>query len=128
MESNVLNDKFAKHLGAQIVEVAAGYAKTKLVIQSDFLNGLDVAHGGVIFSLVDYAFALASNVKEESGLAINANIHFIKSVALHEEIIAEVKEVSRSRKLGSYQGVVTNKNGDIIAQFQAMAYLKKTQE
>jgi hypothetical protein len=47
---------------------------------------------------------------------------------LKEEIFAEVREVSRSRKLGTYQGAVTNQNGDILAQFQAMAYLKKIQE
>jgi acyl-CoA thioesterase len=128
MDSLALKDKFAKHLGAQIVKVSKGYAKTSLVIQQDFLNGLDFAHGGVIFSLVDYAFALASNTKEESGLAISANINFIKAAVLKEEIFAEVKEVSRSRKLGTYQGVVTNQNSDILAQFQAMAYLRKIQE
>jgi len=125
MDSNVLKDKFARHLGIQIVETAPGYAKTRLVLREEFLNGLDVAHGGVIFSLIDYAFALASNTPEESGLAINANIHFIKSAVLTEQIIAEVKEVSRSRKLGTYQGVVTNQDGAILAQFQAMAYLRK---
>ena len=128
MHSPALKDKFAKHLGAQIIECSRGYAKTRIVIQKDFLNGLDVAHGGVIFTLIDYAFALASNTQEESGLAINANIHFIKTAALNEEITAEIKEISRSRKLGTYQGVVTNQSGDILAQFQAMAYLKKTQE
>ncbi len=87
-EDIVLNDKFAKHLGMQIVEVAKGYAKTKLTIQQDFLNGLDFAHGGVIFSLADYAFALASNTPEESGLAISANIHFIKPAVVKEEIFA----------------------------------------
>jgi acyl-CoA thioesterase len=128
MDSNVLKDKFARHLGMQIVEASKGYAKTKLTIKQDFLNGLDLAHGGVIFSLVDYTFALASNTPEESGLAINANINFIKPAVLGEEIFAEVREISRSRKLGSYQGVVTRQDGAILAQFQAMAYLKKTQE
>ena len=41
------------------------------------------------------------------------------------EAVAEVREISRSRKLGTYQGMVTNKDGAILAQFQAMAYLKE---
>lgn len=122
---NVLNDKFARYLNAKIVERRRGYAKTQLVIRPEHLNGLDIAHGGAIFSLVDYAFALASNTTEESGLAINASIQFIKSASLNETIVAEVKEVSRSRKLATFQGLVTHSNGDILAQFQAMAYLKK---
>jgi len=127
-ENIMLNDKFAKHMGMQIVEVGKGYAKTKLTIRPEFLNGMDIAHGGVIFSLADYTFALAANTPEESGLAINLSIHFIKSAAVKEEIFAQVREISRSRKLGTYQGLVTRQDGTILAQFQAMAYLKKAQE
>ena len=125
MESSALKDKFARHLQAEIVKVEPEYAKTKLKIREELLNGLGFAHGGAIFSLIDYAFALASNNAKENGLAINATINFIKSAGLGEEIFAEVKQVSRSRRLGTYQGFVTNQNGDILAQFQAMAYLKE---
>ncbi len=124
MESNVLKDQFAKHIQAEIVEVGKGAAKARLKIRENCLNGLNVAHGGVIFSLVDYAFALASNTPEETGLAISASINFIKPAALGEEIVAEVREVSRSRRLGTYRGTVTNQRRDVLAQFQAMAYLK----
>ncbi|MBF0570314.1 MAG: hotdog fold thioesterase [Candidatus Omnitrophica bacterium] len=128
MENFALKDRFAKHLHAEIVEVVNGRAKAKLKIREDYLNGLDTAHGGVIFSLVDYTFALAANNQEETGFAINSSINFIKSAALGDEIFADVKEISRSRRLGMYQGFVSNQNGDILAQFQAMAYLKKKEE
>ena len=52
MEKFVLNDRVAQHLRAEIVMVGQGHAKTKLKIREDFLNGLDVAHGGIIFTLV----------------------------------------------------------------------------
>ena len=125
MEKFNLNDRFARHLHAEILEVGEGHAKAKLKIRQEFLNGLDVVHGGVIFSLADYTFALAVNNPEETGLAINVSINFIKSAHLGDEILAQVKQVSRSRRLGTYQGFVTNQNNDTLAQFQAMAYLKK---
>lgn len=125
MSENVaLNDRFAKHLNAQIVEVKKGYAKVKLVVQGKFVNGAGLAHGGVIFSLADYAFALAANADGSMGLGINADIHFIKSARSGEEIFAEVKEVSRSRRLGTYHGCVTNEKGEVLAQFQSMSYFK----
>jgi len=125
MSENVaLKDRFAKHLNAKIVEVKPGCAKVKLVVQKEFLNGAELAHGGVIFSLADYAFALAANADGSMGLGINADIHFIKSARSGEEIFAEVQEVSRSRRLGTYHGSITNAAGDILAQFQSMSYFK----
>ena len=79
----------------------------------------------LFFLWPDYTFALAVNNPEETGLAINVSINFIKSAHLGDEILAQVKQVSRSRRLGTYQGFVTNQNNDTLAQFQAMAYLKK---
>lgn len=121
---SVLQDKFAKHLGIAIAERRPGYARISLKVQEHFLNGLNFAHGGVIFSAADYAFALASNTSGESALGINASINFIKAASLGDELVAEVKEVSRGRRLGTYQGTVTNQNGDVLAQFQSMAYIK----
>lgn len=123
-ENLALKDQFAKLLNARVIEVKEGYARTALIVRREFLNGADLAHGGVIFSLADYAFALAANAGGGMGLGINADIHFIKSAQAGEEIFAEVKEVSRSRRLGTYHGSITNSKGEILAQFQSMAYFK----
>lgn len=128
MDNFALKDKFAAHLGAETLEVRPGYAKTKMKVQEHFLNGLHILHGGVIFSLADYTFALAANADASVGVAVNADIHFIKSAGMGDEIFAEIKEVSRSRRLGTYHGAVSNQHGAILAQFQAMAYFKATRE
>ena len=128
MEQAVLNDQFAKHLQIEILETRRGYAKVRLKVQPHFLNGLQFAHGGVVFSVADYAFALASNTQDETALGINSSINFIKASRLGDDLVAEVSEVSRSRRLGTYQGTVTDQNGVILAQFQAIAYLKRIKE
>ncbi len=126
-ENLALKDHFAKHLNAQVIDVQDGYARVKLVVRPEFLNGAGLAHGGVIFSLADYAFALAANSGGGMGLGINADIHFIKPAQVGQEIFAEVREVSRSRRLGTYHGNITNDQGDILAQFQSMAYFKSAE-
>ncbi len=128
MKFPVLEDQFAKHLQIEILETRRGYARVRVKVRENLLNGLQFAHGGVIFSVADYAFALAANTREETGLGINSSINFIRAGALGDDLIAEVQEVSRSRRLGTYEGTVTNQNGDILAQFQSMAYLQKIKD
>lgn len=124
MTNPAYNDKLAKHLGAEIIEVKDAYAKVKLKITENFLNGVDLAHGGVMFSLADFAFALAANTTGETGLAIQANINYIKPGKLDDELFAEVKEDSRSRRLGNYSGKIYNQHQEILAHFSSIAYYK----
>ena len=124
-ENPALKDKFARHLQIEVVSFKEGYAKVKLAVQPRFINGAGFVHGGVLFSLADYAFALAANAGHESGLAVNANINFIKTAFPDDELFAEARLVSRSRKLGTYQVDVTNRQGVILARVQSMAYFKE---
>ena len=118
------NDTFAKHLGIELLEVSKGRAKTKMEIKDHHLNGINIAHGGAIFSLADLAFAVASNSHKTIALAINASISFLKAVS-GGTLIAEAKEVSLNPKLATYDIRVTNENNDLIALFQGTVYRKK---
>ena len=52
------NDRFAEHCGIELVEVGEGRAKTRMKIEDRHLNGVNVVHGGAIFSLADLASPL----------------------------------------------------------------------
>jgi acyl-CoA thioesterase len=123
-ENSALKDKFAQHLQMEVVSFKDGYAKVKLAVQPYFINGAGFVHGGVLFTLADYAFALAANGGEDSGLAVEASINFIKTALPADVLFAEAKLVSRSRKLGTYQVELVNQNGVILARVQTMAYFK----
>ena len=47
------NDLFSKWLGIEVLETKEGYAKTKMVIRKEMINGLGIVHGGIAFSLAD---------------------------------------------------------------------------
>lgn len=119
------NDRFAEFIGIELVDVARGYAKTKLTIRQEHLNGLNIGHGGAVFTLADLAFAAACNSYGTIAMAINIHISFIKAVKLGTTLIAEAKEVSLNPKLGIYAVTVTDETGDIIATFEGLAYRKK---
>jgi acyl-CoA thioesterase len=117
-------DTFAEHLGIQLVALAPGYAKATMKLTAKHLNGVDVAHGGAIFSLADLVFAAASNSHGTVAVAINANIHFLKGAVQGAILTAEAKEVSLHPKLGTYAISVTDDKSNLIATFQGMVYRK----
>jgi acyl-CoA thioesterase len=118
------NDKFANHLGIELLEAADGKAKTKLVIKDEHLNALQIVHGGVIFSLADFTLAAAANSHGNIAVSVNANISFLK--ATQKGILyAEAIEISRNNKLASYSINVTNTKGELIANYQGMVYRKQ---
>jgi acyl-CoA thioesterase len=118
------NDTFAEHLGIELLEVSKGRAKAKMEIKDHHLNGINIAHGGAIFSLADLAFAVASNSHKTIALGINASISYLKA-ASKGTLIAEAKEVSINPKLATYDIRVTNENNELIAIFQGTVYRKK---
>jgi len=117
-------DKFAERAGIELLEVKEGYAKARMKINENHLNGIGTVHGGAIFTLADFTFAVAANSYGTVTVAINANISFMKA-AIDGVLFAEAEEISINPKLGTYTITVTDDAGEIIAIFQGMAYKKR---
>ena len=118
------NDRFAEHVGIELLEVSEGRAKASLTIGKQHLNSVGIVHGGAIFALADLVFAVASNSHGSIAVAINVSISYVKAVS-EGTLIAEAKEVSLNPKLATYTVHVTDENGDIVAIFQGMVYRKR---
>ena len=118
------NDLFATHTGIELVDVGTGWAKARMKIEPFHLNGARTVHGGAIFTLADFAFAVASNSHGTLAMGINTSVSFVKA-ALKGTLYAEAQEQSRSAKLATYSAIVTDDAGDIVAIFQGMVYRKK---
>ena len=116
-------DTFAKYCGIELVEAGGGNAEARLTIQPHHLNGVGTVHGGMIFSLADLAFAAACNSHGTVAVAINVNIQYLKAIS-SGVLVAKAREVSLSRKIGTYSVQVTDGEGNLIASFQGMAYRK----
>ena len=124
IEAFFQKDKFAELTGIKLLDVSEGRAKAMLEITDNHLNSAGTVHGGVIFTLADFAFEVASNSYGTLAVAINAQISFFKAVSAGV-LYAEAKELSLHPKLASYTIDVTNETGELIASFQGMVYRKK---
>lgn len=117
-------DKFARHSGIELVDAGLGWAKASMKIEPFHFNGAKTVHGGAIFTLADFAFAVASNSHGNLAMGINTSMSFVKA-ATRGTLYADATEQSRNPKLASYSVMITDVAGDVVAIFQGMAYRKK---
>lgn len=117
-------DKFARHNGIRLLEAGPGWAKVCMEIAPYHMNGANTVHGGAIFTLADFAFAVASNSHGNLAMGINTSVSFVKS-ATTGKLFAEATEQAINPKLATYLVRVTDDNSDVIAIFQGTVYRKK---
>lgn len=119
-----VEDKFARHSGIELLEVKPGYARASMKIEPYHLNGAKTVHGGAIFTLADFAFAVASNSHGSLAMGINTSVSFVKA-GVSGTLYAEAMEEACNARLGTYLVRVTDDNKDLIALFQGTVYRKK---
>jgi acyl-CoA thioesterase len=103
--------------GIVIEEARAGYARLRMTLRKDMLNGHAIAHGGMVFSLADTAFAYVCNGKNERTVAAQASIVFLDAAKDGETLIAEGEEMSRVGRSGVTRVTVKSSDGRPIAEF-----------
>lgn len=104
-----------------IDDVKAGYARIRMQLRDDMLNGHHIGHGGMIFALADTAFAYACNSRNENTVAQNASISFLAPAQPGEILTAEAREVSRVGRSGVYQVSVRTVDDRVIAEFTGLS-------
>lgn len=109
------DDRYAVMSGAQIDEVGEGYAKCSLKIESMHLNAVGTVMGGVMFTLADFAFAVAANWNQEKPrVSLSSSISFL-GVPKGEYLIAKAKVKKDGRTTCYYEVTVTDEQERIVA-------------
>lgn len=109
-------DDFASQaLGMEFLELRPGYAKLAIVVRRDMLNGFGLCHGGLLTTFGDTAMAFAANSHNEMAVATHLAIDFVAPARLDDRLIAEAREVARTKRTGVYDMTVTNQHGSLVA-------------
>lgn len=116
------HDAFSQWLGIKVLEIKEGYAKIKMTIREEMVNGFLMMHGGIVFSLADSAFAFACNNRNNLSLAIECSISFFKQVNIGDELTAEAKEIHNGKSTGVYSINVINQNNQQVALFKGTCF------
>src|SRR4051794_3079922 len=131
MIANELADKVARAMhaaegtgpawGVEIEEAREGYARVRMTIRANMLNGHRTAHGGMIFALADTAFAYACNGRNLKSVAAQASIVFLDAAREGDLLVAEAKEQALVGRSGVYSVSVSAADGRAIAEFQGFS-------
>lgn len=120
-------DEFSRWLGVEVAEVGLARCVCHMVVRSEMVNGFGVAHGGIVFSLADSAFAFACNTQGRIAMSIENAITYPMPVRPGDRLTAVASEESASRRLGFYRVDVANQRRETVALFRGTAY-KTSQE
>ncbi|MGS0897289.1 hydroxyphenylacetyl-CoA thioesterase PaaI [Burkholderia stagnalis] len=111
-------DACSRALGMEIAEVRPGYARLRMPVRPDFLNGHRICHGGLIFTLADSTFAFACNSYNLNTVAAGCSIEYLRPVYGDDVLTAEATEQILSGRHGIYDIRVTNRAGETVAMFR----------
>lgn len=117
-------DRFADTCNIEVVNISPGKATTQMEVEAMHLNGVGTVHGGALFTLADFTFALAANSYGTVTVAINANISYLKAVS-SGLLTAEARELSSGGRIATYTVDIYDGSRDLICVFQGMAYRKR---
>jgi acyl-CoA thioesterase len=105
-------------LGIELVSCEPGRAVLRMTVREAMLNGHDICHGGLIFTLADSTFAYACNSRNLNTVAAGCSIEFLKSGKAGDVLTCEGVERVLQGRHGIYDMTVTNQDGEVVAMFR----------
>ena len=115
-------DLFSQWLGIKVLEIREGYSRIQMTLRREMINGFDVVHGGIAFSLADSAFAFACNNRNNLSMALDTSITFTRQMQPGDLLTAEARELHNGRSTGLYLITVTNQNNEQVAVFKGTCF------
>jgi acyl-CoA thioesterase len=122
VETMMANDEASRGLGIELTDSGEGRAVTRMTVRGDMLNGHAMAHGGLIFTLADTAFACACNSFGPVTVAASADIVFVAPARAGDVLVAEAVLRTRFGRAGLYDVTVRRGGGDVIAEFRGRSH------
>jgi acyl-CoA thioesterase len=111
------DDLASRSLGITLVEAGPGHATVRMTVTDTMVNGHALAHGGYVFLLADTAFACACNSHGPVTVAAGADITFVATAHLGDELTARAEERTTYGRSGIYD-VTVSRGNEVIAEFR----------
>ena len=111
-------DAFSQWLGITINKIELGTCILSCQVKEEMLNGFQILHGGISYSIADSALAFASNSYGNKCVSIETSISHTRPAKTGDILTATCKEINRGRTIGIYEVAVTNQDQKLIAIFK----------
>jgi acyl-CoA thioesterase len=115
-------DAMARHDGMILEAVRPGYARVRMRVRPEMLNGHQVCHGGRLFGLADAAFAYACNTYDVLSVAMTCQVSFLKAAQPGAVLTAIARERSRGSRTGVYDVEISDAGGELLVVFRGTSF------
>jgi acyl-CoA thioesterase len=115
-------DGFSKWLGIEILEIKKGYSLLQMKVRKEMLNGLNITHGGILFSFADTACAFASMSRNIMTVSLQSDISFLKPTYENDILLAEATELHNGNTIAVYNIHIFNENKQTIVFCKGICY------
>ncbi len=119
------NDRFSQWMGLEIIEVDKGSCVAKCQIKTEMLNGFDILHGGITYSISDSLLAFSANAYGYHCVSIETSITHIRPVFVDDVLIAKCIEIHRGRSTGIYYVEIFNEKEHLVSKFKGTVSISK---
>ena len=109
------NDRFAVNIGCEIQSADKDGAVVSLNVNENHQNGNGTVQGGVIFTLADFACAVAANAQEIAFVSADGTISYINAAG-GKRLIADAKVIKCGKTLSFCEAIITDENSKTIAK------------
>ena len=125
VEMMMANDKFSQWLGLSIDNIGEGICEASCVAKNQMLNGFDILHGGITYSISDSLLAFASNSYGYKCVSIETSISHTKTVKEGEKLTAKCTEINRGKSIGIYNVDIYNEQSILVSKFKGSVFISK---
>jgi acyl-CoA thioesterase len=122
---------FIQKLGVEFISAADGRSVVALDLADWHMNSWEVAHGGVILSLLDVAMAVAGwslDPGAEGGITVEMKTSFLQPAKAGSRLIASGHAFHSSRTLAFCDGEIRDSHDRLIAKAMGTFKARKKSE
>ena len=114
VKEHFAKDEFVKGIGAEIVELTEEKAVVKTVVKACHVNANNVAQGGMLYTVADYAFALHANYLHGPSVTQGGRVQYLIPAKVGEQLTFVATETAHVGHNTVSEVVVKNGAGEIV--------------
>lgn len=119
---DMYNAPFARMMGIELVSVSLDEVVCTMELKPEYMNSHGIGHGAAVYSLIDHAFAFATNIDKDA-TGINCDIRYHRPAK--GRLTAKTRMVNRSRSLDVFEINVYNEEGKLVASSTCTSFVIK---
>lgn len=120
LDTIIQGDRMIAHFGMDIDDAAEGLARVSATVRDEFLNTHNVAHGALIFAVIDVAFAICVNAVIDA-MGVQWSFNIVRAARPGDRVTAECRTIHSGSRLIVVEYEVRTQDGVLLAKGQATA-------